>query len=50
VSDLNWGRIEGDVARQDAARAELRSWMKAAFGVDLERVKLTRRGLVVRER
>ena len=48
ISDLNWGRIEHDAARRQAARAELRSWIKQTFAFDLARVKLTRRGFVTR--
>jgi len=48
VSELNLGRIEGDAARVQAARAELRAWIRECFGLDLARVKLTRRGFVKR--
>ena len=48
ISDLNIGRIEGNAAREQAAGAELRSWIKQTFGLDVKRVKLTRRGFVTR--
>jgi hypothetical protein len=46
LSDVNVARMEGDATRELAAKARLRSWVKEAFGVDLERVRLTRKGLV----
>ena len=48
VSDLNVGRIERDAARERTARAALRAWMRQSFGLDLDRVELTRRGFVKR--
>ena len=48
VSDVNVGRIERDAAREQTARAALRSWIKESFGLDVKRVKLTRRGFVKR--
>jgi hypothetical protein len=48
VSDLNWGRQEQDAAREQAAADALRTWVKTAFGVDLDRVAFTRKGLVPR--
>lgn len=48
VSELNLGRLEGDAARERAARAELRSWVRQSSGLDIARVKLTRRGFVKR--
>ena len=48
ISDLNLGRLEGDAGRKQAATAELRSWIRKAFGIDLKKVKLTRQGLVRR--
>lgn len=46
ISDLNLGRLKGDAACEQAATAELRSWIRKAFGIDLKKVKLTRQGLV----
>ena len=48
VSDLNLGRSQGDAAREQTAEAELRSWIRQSFGLDVKRVKLTRRGFVKR--
>lgn len=48
ISDLNVARQTGDAPREQAARAALRSWIRDVFGVDLERVRLTRAGLVRR--
>lgn len=48
ISDLFWGRTNGDAAREAAALDELRSWIEELYGVDLERVKLSRNGLVRR--
>jgi hypothetical protein len=48
ISDLNLARTAGDAPREQAAKAALRSWIKDVFGVDLERVRLTRAGLVKR--
>jgi hypothetical protein len=48
VSDLNWGRQDQDAEREQTAADELRDWVKAAFGLDLDRVKFTRKGLVAR--
>jgi hypothetical protein len=48
VSDLNWGRQSQDAAREQAATHALRAWVKTAFGVDLERVTVTRKGIVRR--
>jgi hypothetical protein len=48
VSDLNWGRQSQDAAREQAATDALRAWVKTAFGVDLERVTVTRKGIVRR--
>jgi hypothetical protein len=48
VSDLNWGRQTGDAAREAAALDTLRVWIRDGFGVDLERTRFTRRGLVAR--
>ena len=39
------GPTGGDAAREQAATAELRSWIRKAFGIDLKKVKLTRQGL-----
>ena len=48
VSDLNVGRLQGDAAREQRARAALRAWIRQSFGLDLDRVRLTRRGFVKR--
>ena len=48
ISDLNVARQAGDAPREQAAKAALRSWIKDVFGVDLERARLTRAGLVKR--
>jgi hypothetical protein len=48
LSDLNLARMAGDATREQAAKAQLRSWIKDAFGLDLERVRLTSKGLVRR--
>jgi hypothetical protein len=48
VSDINVGRMNGDAAREQAARGKLRTWIKESFGLDLAGVKLTRRGFVKR--
>jgi hypothetical protein len=48
VSDLNWGRQSRDAAREAAAMDALRMWVDTAFGVDLDRVEFTRKGLVPR--
>ena len=48
VSDVNLGRSQGDAGREQAAEAELRSWIRQSFGLDIKRVKLTRRGFVKR--
>lgn len=48
ISDLYWGRQEGDAAREQAALDELSAWIDDLFGVELERVRFTRTGLVER--
>jgi uncharacterized protein DUF6683 len=48
ISDLFWGRTEEDAAREQAALDELRSWIKEVYGVDLERVRFSKKGLVPR--
>ena len=48
VSDLNVGRLQGDAAREQRARAALRAWIRQSFGLDLARVRLSRRGFVKR--
>jgi hypothetical protein len=48
LSDVNVARAAGDAAGEQAAKAQLRAWIKDAFGLDLERVRLTRKGLVRR--
>jgi hypothetical protein len=48
VSDVNVARLEHDATRERAAKAELRSWIREVFRIDLERIRLTREGLVRR--
>ena len=48
ISDLYWGRQEGDAAREQAAQDELSAWIDDLFGIELERVRFSRRGLVER--
>jgi hypothetical protein len=48
LSDINVARMEGDATSEQTAKAQLRAWIKDAFGIDLERVRLTRKGLVPR--
>jgi hypothetical protein len=48
VSDLNTSRQSGEAEREDAALDALRTWVRSAFGADLERARFTRRGLVAR--
>jgi hypothetical protein len=48
ISDLYYGRVNEDAAREQAALDELRSWTKEVYGVDLERVRFSKRGLVPR--
>jgi hypothetical protein len=48
LSDVNIARMGGDATGEQAAKAQLRAWIKDAFGADLERVRLTRKGLVRR--
>jgi hypothetical protein len=48
VSDVNVARLEHDATRERAAKAELRSWIREVFSVDLERIRLSRDGLVRR--
>jgi hypothetical protein len=48
LSDVNLARMQGDATREQAAEARLRAWIKDAFGIDLERVRLSRKGLVRR--
>ena len=48
ISDLYWGRQDGDDAREQAAMDELNAWIDKLFGLELERVRFTRKGLVER--
>ena len=48
MSDLNVGRLQGDAAREQRARAALRAWIRQSFGLDLAGVRLSRRGCVKR--
>jgi hypothetical protein len=48
ISDLNVARMQGDAALEQAAEAELRSFVREVLGVDFKKVKLTRQGLVRR--
>jgi hypothetical protein len=48
ISDLYWGRQDADAAREQAAINELNSWIDDLFGVEVERVRFSRKGLVPR--
>jgi hypothetical protein len=48
ISDLNGARMRGDAGGVQSARSALRDWAKDLYGVDVERVRLTARGLVRR--
>jgi hypothetical protein len=48
ISDVATAQLTGDAAAEDDARAAFRAWAKGTYGVDLAKLKLTRRGLVKR--
>jgi uncharacterized protein DUF6683 len=48
ISDVATAQLAGDAAAEADARAAFRTWAKETYGVDLAKLKLTRRGLVKR--
>lgn len=48
LTDYNNALEAGDAAGVAAAKAQIRSWIRTAFEIDLKRVKLTRKRLVPR--
>jgi hypothetical protein len=48
LGDLFFGRQNADAPREQAALDELSTWIQDVYGVDLERVRFTRKGLVER--
>lgn len=48
LSDINRATEAGDDATVAAARAQMRAWTEELFGVDVAKVRLTKRGLVRR--
>ena len=48
ISDAAAAQLAGDAAAEDDAREAFRAWPKQTYGVDLAKLKLTRRGLVKR--
>jgi hypothetical protein len=48
ISDVAKAQLAGDSALEAAARDAMRRWAKDTYGVDLAKLRLTRRGLVKR--
>jgi hypothetical protein len=48
ISDMVKAQMAGDAAAEASARAAMRTWAKDVYGIDVDKVRLTRRGFVRR--